>query len=324
MKKVLSIAMFAAFFVGCSETPTNDTSVNKDATLSIVVADAVSGNIIENAEVSLIGVDKANSFKKADKGTVKYKVQAGTYTFKAKADGYAPLVCTADILPATAANIYQAINNTSFIELRKSTATVKGYAYYQDQTTMDNINKGAEGAEAEIVLDPVSGCRFENSVLKATVGKDGLYEFANVPEGIDGNISFTQLEKDDVLFSTSTTLPFTATRAGEVFLVTSSFIYNTSMVTNPAPTILNTSATVTSADATVEIKFDEAIDNDDTKTRITTAGYTIEGISGNTVKVTRDAGWTGTNSFTIYAYDKAPVKAQKYYYGTFTVNYEAP
>jgi len=189
-KKVLSLSTLAltgVLFVGCSETPLNETYVEDAGDLLVYARDAGTGGVLTTAKVTLLSADKTP--REVDvTGNVTYKnLPVGqNYTVRVEAENYAPLLCQASITAQIADNILNAQNFVLRANLRKTGASVKSFIFYNDPTATDKVNVlPAAGANLELRLnDSYAGtnCVFEEKSFTTTVSADGSYEIGSLPE----------------------------------------------------------------------------------------------------------------------------------------------
>lgn len=191
MKKVLSISTLAlagALFVGCSEAPSSSDVVQGTASLVVLASDQQTGELLQGATVTLLA---AGAIGTDGNGAATFNnVPIGEgYEVKVEKEGYAPVVCTADIGFAGSQQVV-ATSTVVEVQLYQASATVEGLAIYQDPTPGSGRNMlPAKGAELQFRMTTGSGtCEFANKVATATVGEDGKYS-VNLPVGIAINAS---------------------------------------------------------------------------------------------------------------------------------------
>ncbi|MCQ2124485.1 MAG: hypothetical protein MJZ25_09910 [Fibrobacter sp.] len=192
MIKVLFV--FFLFIVSCSDTVNNTTTnvstIESDTSgdLYVYAKDAVSGELISDAEYSAPAIDDSSLVAYGDKGVRFQDLPVGeNYAVYVSAEDYASVVCNASIKfsdNVTSPNMSFVDNTTLEVKMRKLSSKLKGSIYYQNPENPTQLDiLPAEGAKVSLVVKDADDCSFlQKTYGPVEVDEDGFYSFDSLPE----------------------------------------------------------------------------------------------------------------------------------------------
>jgi len=178
---ILGISVFAS----CSGDTVESTGVTEEtieAKLTVIVRDAITGESIDEAEVSLL---PSESILAKDGIALFDDVRIGTHTLKIEKPGYASVSATASIARNNIAvnqtegeYIFTASENTITVLLSPESTNLYGYIYY--------LNAKGQILPAKDVKVYVEflGTSLINKLFEAQTNASGKYSFESLPAGI--------------------------------------------------------------------------------------------------------------------------------------------
>lgn len=282
--------------------------VSTTATLNVVVRDAVTGDVIDDAEVTLLTAPKAKIKKTVEStvGTVTFQdVHVGNHSVMVIADGYAGVVrgvnVSTDYASYTSDGVFIATDNTAEIEVLPMDAKLTGVLYY----SMDGVSYPArQGTRVRVRLD--SDIYVERN-YEVTTNASGVYTFNALP-AVGAAYTITALEQT---FPTSTGIAYKATNIGFAVpsLVSGEMAYAADpalkfIYTEPVTPFIYRGATIGNGfitverEETVELLFSSNIDTDKISLdpiEVRSKGSDVLGVTleydANIVKVTPFGQW---------------------------------
>ncbi|MDR2577574.1 MAG: carboxypeptidase-like regulatory domain-containing protein [Chitinispirillales bacterium] len=269
-KKALVAAMLtvvSAFvlLISCGdnvvENFNNRPDIATEATLNVVVRDAITGDIVDGATVTLLTAPsgEVKNVVSSHTGTVTFRnIHVGTQSVLVEADGFASVLAVTDITrspEATQENVFIAHDNTVVVYIRPLTASLDGYLYFNE----DGSSKVAEGATVRLSIS--SGTNIVDRIFETTVASDGRYVFNNLPNLGSGDYSLTALDYTvgDVTYRNR---PIANEGRGLQPGITTHLTQKTEYVETTLPFILLARPSFVEPDGPITLEFSNEIDVD--------------------------------------------------------------
>jgi len=186
--KLALLVLGASLFAGCSGDAVENTGEgNTAAKLTVIVRDAITGELVDGAEVSLLpsGPVVAKGGKVSFDG-----VRIGTQSLKVEKTGYAPMsaVTSNNTLNQISVNqtegeyIFTTNERSVTVQLYPETANVYGYIFYTS-------TKGQLLPAKDVtVYAELTGTAFIKRLFEFKTQADGKYSFEGLPAGTSARI----------------------------------------------------------------------------------------------------------------------------------------
>ncbi|MCL2688625.1 MAG: hypothetical protein FWE57_02100 [Chitinispirillia bacterium] len=300
-------------------------SINTEAALNIVVRDGATGNIINDADVTLLTAPTIKGAASSEKGTVTFEgVRVGVnHTVLIEKEDYTNRVVGGIQIYAPGGSTYIADDNTQIVEIYPLTAGLTGHLFFNDK---DGVKQPAEGAKVRLRFVGFVGESFEEDsreFISEEVDKDGLYEFKNLPAVGDAmGVSYTLFAIEDGNFKEQW-IPHASPLliSGSVARV-DAFTYSNSYLISPFFYMGDYNLTVDS-DGEVVLNFSDEIDAAKiARIPFTAAGQAFDiAYDGSTVTLTPLKEWSASaGSFTLnYVSDALTSKSGYRLNGSFSI-----